>query len=139
MDRPLFSSVYCYRTGVLLLIVSMLAGCVSAKTKPHEQVPSEDQGVVQCEQTFPEWELGLEGYSLKECESGSVGEFVVCNIVLGGVILVGSTIVSGSVYAVGNTLHWAEKSVRCSDLPETEDAQEPVLESAAGGDLRAEI
>ncbi|WP_221794905.1 hypothetical protein [Oceanobacter mangrovi] len=110
-----------FRYSKLLLLVTALSlvisssGCVSVRAKPHEKIVSNGE-MVQCTHRFPEWELGVE---TPQASCGSVGseqEMAACLALFGVVVPVGSTIVSGSIYLVGNTLHWIEKQAYCTDF-----------------------
>lgn len=98
--------------GVLLravcvtLSVVLLQGCVSVDSLPHQSYVEDDGERVHCTQYFPKWQLGMD-VPTYSCD-GYRGESVC--LVFFGV----SAVVSGSVYAVGNVLHWAERDGECT-------------------------
>ncbi|MBM97331.1 MAG: hypothetical protein CMI09_15945 [Oceanospirillaceae bacterium] len=90
-----------------LAVVSLLLGCVSPKPLSHKSYVDDDGQTVFCSQNFPEWEIHQE-ISLNACKGG--GDIGLICVVFWGT----SAIVSGSVYAVGNVLHWAERDGECT-------------------------
>jgi len=111
------------RYGLRVLVVALMTiavtACVSVKSKPHERRHTSDGEIVECSRNFPEWQLEVDTYSMDACLAGGGGQAGVyfalgCLAVMGVFVPVGSTVISGSIYLVGNTLHWAERNVRCS-------------------------
>ena len=83
-----------------------LSSCVSVKSLPHQSYLDDDGQTVFCSQNFPELEIHQE-ISINACGGGEIG--LICVVFWGT-----SAIVSGSVYAVGNVLHWAERDGECT-------------------------
>ena len=91
----------------LLLGLVTLSGCVGVKSLPHQSYVNEQGKRVHCTQHFPKWQLGMD---MPTDSCGGNREAVAVCLVFFGV----SAVVSGSVYAVGNVLHWAERDGDCT-------------------------
>ncbi len=87
-----------------------LSGCVSVGSLPHQSYVEEDGERVHCTQYFPKWEMGLHNIDPNICGGDkSEGMIAVCIAFYGAY-----TVISGSIYAVGNVLHWAERDGKCT-------------------------
>ena len=71
-------------------------------------------------------ELRLKLHTEENACKGS-GEAAIFCLVGAGVIASATLVVSGTVVVIGNTAHWLEKSLRCSDT-EIEDGRKEYLE-----------
>lgn len=91
----------------LLLALLTLIGCVGVKSLPHQSYVNEQRKEVQCTQHFPKWQLEVD-LPTNTC-GGDLGVTAVCLAFFSV-----SAVVSGSVYAVGNVLHWAERDGECT-------------------------
>lgn len=99
------------KSTISILCFSLMACTVSPQIMP----PSTDSS---CHLTTREVELDYEWLpanfyqvnchnKIEECLGGTVA--------VAGLWTVGSTLVSGSIYLTGNTLHWLEYQGRCAD------------------------
>ncbi|MCL1125579.1 hypothetical protein [Shewanella surugensis] len=68
-----------------------------------------------CHTVTHQWELQTKALgSLRGCQYSSQLSGI-CVVTFGLIVPLGSLIVSGSVYVVGNSLHWLEYQGRCDD------------------------
>jgi len=98
------------RAACFTLSVVLLQGCVSVDSLPHQSYVEEDGERVHCTQYFPKWEMELHEPALGLCGDGGSTEFVAVCIAFYGAY----TVITSSIYTVGNVLHWVERDGKCT-------------------------
>lgn len=107
------SSLTCFGVSkqrlLIALALSPLMGCMA--------VPSANNiDAENCEMTTPQWTLKIALTSpVKACEGTQNTSALGCLATFGIVVPAVSTVVSGSVVIVGNTLHWIEYQGFCNE------------------------
>lgn len=100
-----------HKTSIICLCCSLMACTVSPQTIP----PQSDAN---CRLTTREVELDYEwlpaNFYQVNCQN-KIEECLGGTVAVAGLWTVGSTLVSGSIYLTGNTLHWLEYQGRCAD------------------------
>jgi len=112
------------------LIITLLSSCaVVSKFSDKAEEP------VLCDMFFRSIKLKYFGMSAEEVLNSC--EKLACThiVIYGPVVLLSSAVVSSSIYVVGNTAHYLEKSVRCDDESILQDRITKFSEKmvAAGG------
>lgn len=111
-----------------ILFSLLLTGCAVIPKYAKQTSPES------CDLYTKELELEVLNHSdtvgLAHCSGSSCG----AALAVSAGVFVSSVVVSGSIYLVGNTLHWLEKESRCSDedvIQETEHYDE-ILQAVGG-------
>ncbi len=94
------------RRALPLALVPLLSACIAVPVIDHSRP-------VPCAMVTRE--LRLTVVELQDVYRCRRGDECLAALALGGAIFVASTVVSGSLVIVGNTLHWMETSGRCTD------------------------
>jgi hypothetical protein len=90
-----------------LVLAFLAAACTGCIVYPKEvSVYDRDCGVRSKKLTL---EAGL---VLSDCHANTADQAEVCLLVIAGSAVV-STVISGSIVVVGNTIYWLEKQGRC--------------------------
>jgi len=101
-------SIFLKKLIVLMLTMSMLSSCAVVPTFTDKNIPQ------QCDIFTKEVELDIVSGFLEPTDSCSDEGCVTGLIVMGG-FFASSAIISSSIYLIGNTVHYLEKSARCDD------------------------
>ncbi|TBR42511.1 hypothetical protein CBF23_007330 [Marinomonas agarivorans] len=122
----MFNLSFTYFSAVLCVTL-LLFGCAVVP-----QYAEEAPVVASCDLYTKELELNvIDGTN---AFSNCSGDGCEAALVLAAGVFVSSAVVSGSIYLVGNTLHWLEKETRCSEEDvQQESAQYDDILKAVGG------
>ena len=92
---------------ILLMIIFTFSSCV-VKSRSYSKYYND------CNVTSKKWELDYDFYIDSSVCRGSI-EPLSCLAVLGVAVPVFSTVVSGSIVLIGNSVHWLEYQSKCDD------------------------
>ena len=121
-----------FNTFPYLLIAALISGCAVVPKYAEQPEPES------CDLYTKKLELDvLEGTnSWSQCSGDGCGAARV----LAAGVFVGTAVVSGSIYLVGNTLHWLEKESFCDDESARKNMTQydHVLEAVGGEKIESE-
>lgn len=127
MFHHLYSSL---KSLSLFITLFSLTGCAVVPKYAEQDVPQS------CDLYTKKLDLEVEILGKKGLKplSNCSGEACIGILGVSAGIFAGSAVVSGSIYLVGNTLHWLEKKSRCSDEEASAQSKyyEDILQAAGG-------
>lgn len=109
---PLF---VCFMSFLMLQACVVIPRPIPAERPAPASRPASSPKLSACHTDTQSWELQTKALgSLQACQHASQLSGI-CVATFGVIVPLGSLIVSGSVYLIGNTLHWLEFQGRCDE------------------------